>query len=132
MGGGRARMRRLPLAALTGLALALAGSASAGDHCPPPLPPAVPGPIEPQAATLPAVSSDTVLFGLQSRRYRLLHEGDAQCLAVGAASLANMLDREREQMSVDHPPHAKYCTDPPPRDAKVWQLRRAVLYYAAL
>jgi hypothetical protein len=124
-------MRRLPLAALTGLALALAGSASGGDHPAPSLPPTVPGPIEPDAASLPTVSSDAV-GAITSSRYRLLREGDAQCLAVKSAWLANLLDRERQQMAVDHPPCAIYRGDPPPKDAKTWQLRRTVLYYAAL
>jgi hypothetical protein len=125
-------MRRLLLAALIGLAIALAEPALAGDHRPPPLPPAVPGPIEPDAAALPPVSSDTVGAISPPHRYRNLRECDAQCLAVGSASLANMLDRERQQMAVDHPPCPKFAGDPPPKDAKTWQLRQAVLYYAAL
>src|SRR5438874_1065881 len=103
MGGRRARMRRLPLAALTGLALALAGPALAGDHPAPPLPPTVPGPIEPDVAALPAVSSDTVGAIMPPPHYRLLRECDAQCLAARSAWLGNLLDRERQQMAVDHP-----------------------------
>jgi hypothetical protein len=125
-------MRRLPLAALTVLALALAGPASADDHRPPPLPPAVPGPIEPDAAALPSVSADSVGAVSGPHRYRLLREGDAQCRAVATSSVANMLDRERQQMMVDHPPCPKFAGDPPPKGAKAWNLRRAVLYYAAL
>lgn len=123
-------MRRLPLAALTGLALALAGPASAdGCRTDPPLPPAVPGPIEPDAATLPAAPEPPVE---PSHRYRLLREGDTQCRAVRAASVANLLDREHEQMARDHPAHALYRCEVPPKDARAWQLRRTVLHYAAL
>src|SRR5947208_2296257 len=123
-------MRRLPLAALTGVALALAGPARA-DGCPtdPPLPPAVPGPIGPDAATLPADVPPPVAA---PPRYRLLREGDTQCRAARAASIANLLDREREQMARDHTSHGLYRCEPPPKEVRAWQLRRTVLYYAAL
>src|SRR5215207_7769171 len=123
-------MRRLPLAVLTGLALALAGPAPADGHrpAPPPLPPTDRGPIEPVAAGLPTDS----LPPLPTPRYRLLREGDAQCRAVAAAWLANLLDREREQMAADHPPDGHRKALKPPRDAKAWELRRTVLCYAAM
>jgi hypothetical protein len=131
-------MRRLPLAALTGLSLALAAlghPAELGQHADgcrtdsPPLPPAVPGPIEPDVASLPPDLPQAVT---SPPRYRLLHEGDTQCRAVRSASIANLLDREREQMARAHPSHGTYRSEPPPKDARAWSLRRSVLYYAAL
>jgi hypothetical protein len=130
-------MRRLPLAALTGLSLALAGlgrpaelgQRADGCRTDAPLPPAVPGPTEPDAASLPA---DVPPPLAAPPRYRLLREGDTQCRAVRSASLANLLDREREQLARDHPSHGTYRGEPPPKDARAWQLRRTVLDYAAL
>jgi hypothetical protein len=123
-------MRGLPLAALTGLALALAGPAVADTPADLlPLPQTVRGPIEPDLAHLPTESLPPFA---PIPRYRLLREGDVQCRSTAAATVANLLDRERAQMATDHPPGGHVKAIFPPKDANAWQLRRTVLTYAAL
>src|SRR5205823_8302319 len=104
----------LPLAVLTGLALAAPGPVAADGHrprtaphqtpAPPPLPPTVRGPVEPEPSAVPDLPADTLPQIAPPPRYRLLREGDAQCLAAQSAWLANLLDRERAQLAAAHPP----------------------------
>jgi len=107
-------MRRLSLAVLTGLALALPGPASADWRrsrpapAPEPTPPNLPatdrGSVEPTPAGLPGTpAADLPPIYFPEPHYRLLREADAQCLAVRFAWLANLLDKEREQMAKAHP-----------------------------
>jgi hypothetical protein len=135
-------MRRRLLTVLTGLALALPGSSSADWHRPrhtigppepaaPDLPFAAPGNAEPDATALPSAGADTLPSIAAARPgYRLLREADAQCLAARNASSANLLDKERAQMTSAHPaPKCKSIFD---HSSRGWQLRRTILYYAAL
>src|SRR5581483_3243841 len=124
-------MARLWPAVLTGLALALPGSAAADPPC---LPPAERGSAEPDAATLPAAAVDDLLpVAAANPNYRLLRERDAQCLAAKAAWLANLLDQEREEMAAAHPQKGGLCKlFCKPRDARAWKLRQTILYNAAL
>jgi hypothetical protein len=136
-------MRSRLLTVLTGLVLALPGTLSADWHRPrysvgppepppPELPPTERGNTEPDAATLPPTGVDSLPPIVAGRPgYRLLREADAQCLAVRHASIANLLDKERAQMAAAHPPPAK-CKSVFDRGSRGWQLRRAILYYAAL
>jgi hypothetical protein len=136
-------MRRLPLAVLTGLALALPGAASADWHRPrpatppEPTPPSLPaterGSVEPTPSALPATPvGELPPIYFPQPHYRLLREADAECGAVRFASLANMLDKERAQMAAAHPPpsgcKALFCG----KGDRAWALRRTILYYAAL
>jgi hypothetical protein len=134
-------MRCLPLAVLTGLALALPGSARAdGRRCsvpapPEPNPPNLPaterGNVEPTAGDLPSLPFEAFPpLVPPSPRYRRLREADAECLAVRFSSQANMLDKERAQMETAHPPSK--CKPCGSRSDRAWQLRRSILYYAAL
>jgi hypothetical protein len=135
-------MRRLPLAVLTGLALALPGAASAdwrrpctpapSDPPPPNLPATERGSVEPTTASIPdSPFTDLPPIYFPQPHYRKLREADAECLAVRCASSANLLDKERAQTAAAHPP-AWCCLAPGARNDHAWQLRRTILYYAAL
>lgn len=135
-------MVRLPMAVLTGLTFALAGSALADGPMPqlrpagsfavaePPLTP--PGDAEPSVNSLPTTASDAVPQIAGAAQYRLFREGDAQCRAARAAWLANLLDRERAHLMKEHPPATTHLDCLLNRDAKAWELRRTILYYSAL
>jgi hypothetical protein len=136
-------MRRLSLAVLTGLALALPGPASADWRrsrpapAPEPTPPNLPatdrGSVEPTPTALPATpAAELPPIYFPEPHYRLLREAEAQCLAVRFAWLANLLDKEREQMAKAHPPPSgcKACLGA--KGDRGWELRRSILYYAAL
>jgi hypothetical protein len=134
-------MRRLPLAVLTGLALALPGPASAdwrrSRPAPEPTPPNLPaterGSVEPTPTALPATpAADLPPIYFPEPHYRLLREAEAQCLAVRFAWLANLLDKEREQMAKAHPPPSGCQGCFGAKADRGWELRRRILYYAAL
>jgi hypothetical protein len=136
-------MRRLSLAVLTGLALALPGPAAADWHrprpaqpaapTPPDLPATEPGSVEPTPSGLPATpAGDLPPIYFPQPHYRLLREADAECLAVRFASLANLLDKEREQMAKAHPPPSGCKALLGAKGDRGWALRRAILLYAAL
>jgi hypothetical protein len=136
-------MRRLSLAVLTGLALALPGTASADWHRPRSAPPSDPTPpnlpateagsVEPTPASLPATPvADLPPIYFPQPHYRLLREADAECLAVRFASLANLLDKERAQMAAAHPPPSGCKALCGGKGDRAWELRRKILYYAAL
>jgi hypothetical protein len=134
-------MRCLLLAVLTGLALALPGTAQAGTHrtsAPPPPEPNPPsltvierGNAEPTLAGLPQTAADSIPPIIATPpRYRQLREAEAECLSVRFSLTANMLDKERAQMAAAHPPPgSQLCGSPHDR---AWDLRQRILFYAAL
>jgi hypothetical protein len=133
-------LRRL-VAALA-LALLAAPVGATGDRpgkscpasAPAELPPTTRGPIEPDAAALPAAPAGA-FAALDSARYRRLTVRECQCRAVQFAPLAGTLARERQELAAAHP-----CCERPivhsllpcHCDDRASKLRQSILYYTEL